>query len=110
MSAWIIVVIAAHVFPLQSTVNDVLDFQAMTNGKFTLTPKLTCLAHDILSSLQRCRMYMADDVTFQYQLPSEQVHIRVDMVRVSQILTNVLRCTTAEFPSLHDCLSYCLSC
>ena len=75
----------------QSTVNDVLDLQAMTNGKFKLTPKPTHISAEILKTLLRSRAYMGKDVRFQYRLPCQDVVIRVDMLRVSQILTNALR-------------------
>ena len=75
----------------QSTVNDVLDLQAMTNGKFKLTPKPTRITDEILMTLRRCRAYMSDDVRFQYRLPFTECVLMVDMLRVSQILTNALR-------------------
>ena len=84
-------VLAYVIASLQSTVNDVLDLQAMTNGKFKLTLKPTSISKEVLVTLRRCRAYMSDDIRFQYRLPPDNVMIRVDMLRVSQILTNALR-------------------
>lgn len=75
----------------QSTVNDILDMQALTNGKFKLSPRPTPLCDEVLTTLRRCRAFINDDVTLQYRLPPPYVIVDIDMLRLSQILTNAMR-------------------
>lgn len=80
---------------MQSTVNDVLDLYAITNGKFKLKTAPVLITADILTTLRRCRAYMSSDVTFQFKLPAQDLLCGVDMLRVSQILSNAIRCVFA---------------
>lgn len=71
--------------------NDVLDLNAMTSGEFKLQPKLVTISVELLQTLRRCRAYLPPDVILQYHLPARRVGCSVDMLRVSQILTNAMR-------------------
>ena len=89
----------------QSTVNDVLDMKAMTSGSFKLQPKPTTLTNELMLTLRRCRAFMQDDVRFTYSIPAglEENRIVVDVLRLSQILTNALRCVLLGLCQ-YDCL------
>ena len=64
----------------------------MTNGVFQLTPAPVMLTKSVLITLRRCRTYLSDDVKFTYCLPSAHIAVSIDMLRLSQVLSNALRC------------------
>ena len=70
--------------------NDVLDFHAMTNGEFQLTPAPVAITQAMLVALRRCRLYMSNDIRFQYHLPHMCSVVSVDMLRVTQLLSNAI--------------------
>jgi hypothetical protein len=63
----------------------------MTSGEFKLSPVPCVLASSLQETLRRCRSYLSDDVHFMHRLPAETDVVRVDLLRLSQILSNSIR-------------------
>jgi signal transduction histidine kinase len=83
-------------------VNDILDAQALTDGKVSLEQKTADLNEVVSSAVESCHSY-ANKLGVSYQLttPKEEILALTDSGRVTQVLVNLIS-NAAKFTSSGD--------
>ena len=82
------------IFQMQSTVNDVLDFRKLNDGRFSYTPQAGDVHTALVATVRRGRTFVASGVDYCYSIPDVGCMVYMDRMRVMQILTNGVRCVT----------------
>lgn len=93
---------------LLTLVNDILDAQALSEGKVTVTQEPTDLASVVEAAVEGCHTYASSlGVGYELSMPSEKTVALTDSARVSQVLSNLLS-NAAKFTSSGDVVSVTL--
>lgn len=87
---------------LLALVNDILDAQALSEGKVSVERKPVDLNGIVTSAIENCHAYATElGVSYQVTTPQEKVEALTDSARVMQVLVNLLS-NAAKFTSSGD--------
>ena len=83
-------------------VNDILDAQALSEGKVSVTRKPVDLTKVVVSAVENCRAYTDKlGVSFEVNVPAGKLEALTDSARVTQILANLIS-NAAKFTTSGD--------
>ncbi|SDH04292.1 sensor histidine kinase [Sulfitobacter delicatus] len=93
---------------LLALVNDILDAQALSEGKVSVQRVPEDLNRIVISAVEGCHSY-AEQLGVRYQLstPNEEMVVLTDSARVNQIVVNLIS-NAAKFTSAGDVVEICL--
>ena len=87
---------------LLTLVNDILDAQALSEGKVSIKLETTDLNEIVAASVENCRSYAENlGVSYSLSTPSTAMLVSTDSVRAEQVLTNLIS-NAAKFTSAGD--------
>nr|WP_247744751.1 HAMP domain-containing sensor histidine kinase [Sulfitobacter sp. R18_1] len=93
---------------LLTLVNDILDAQALSEGKVSVKQELTDLADVVESAVEGCHAYASSlGVHYELSMPPGHTLALTDSARVSQVLSNLLS-NAAKFTSSGDVVTVTL--